>query len=356
MTIHSRPRHAGLRVGLSTSSVAALALVAVLVGACGAATSPGSSPSSAASTPSLPTTDGAALALQRDFIDVVRTVGPSVVVIETAKGLGSGIIYDTSGNIVTNAHVTDGSKVFTVTLADGRRFEGRLVGSFAGDDLAVVHIDATNLTPAKFADSSKLVVGDIVLAVGNPLGLQSSVSEGIVSAVGRTVAESGNVTLPNVIQTSAAINPGNSGGALVDLSAQVVGIPTLAAEDPQMGGAAVGIGFAIPSNVVTDIAGQLIKNGRVLNSHRAYLGVNVADVMGGTGVLVHSLQAGGPAAKAGIAAGDLITSVNGQPTPSSGALSDLLANLTPGQAVRVSLVRPGGTTATLTVTLGELPG
>jgi S1-C subfamily serine protease len=137
------------------------------------------------------------------------------------------------------------------------------------DDLAVVHVPATGLQPATFADSSKLVVGDIVLAVGNPLGLQSTVTEGIVSALGRSVPESATVTLPNVIQTSAAINPGNSGGALVDLNGSVVGIPTLALSDPQMGGAAVGIGFAIPSSVVSNIANQLITYGKVVNAQPA---------------------------------------------------------------------------------------
>ena len=352
MTTHlaSHPHHASRDVPRLGRGGLALVLVAGLVAACAA-------PGTGAPSPSSPgTTDGAAVTLQRDFVDVVNTVAPSVVVIETPQGLGSGIVYDTQGDIVTNAHVTDGSRTFSVTLADGRRFDGKLVGSFAGDDLAVVHIDASNLAPATFADSSKLVVGDIVLAVGNPLGLQSSVTEGIISALGRTVPESSSVTLPNAIQTSAAINPGNSGGALVDLDGHVVGIPTLAAGDPQLGGAAVGIGFAIPSNIVTDIADQLIKNGKVVDSHRAWLGTTVADIMGGAGVLVHSLQADGPAAKAGIRAGELITSVNGQQTPSSAALADVLANLTPGEAVPVSVVRPDGTTSTIDVTLGQLPG
>jgi putative serine protease PepD len=332
-------------------TTAALALIGALVVGCGAATSSGPSPSISAA----PAADGA-LALQADYVDVVRTVSPSVVVIESADGLGSGIIYDSQGNIVTNAHVTDSSKTFTVTLADGRRFDGRLVGSFAGDDLGIVHIGAPNLSPARFADSSKLVVGDIVLAVGNPLGLKSSVTDGIVSAVGRTVSEPGGVALPNLIQTSAPINPGNSGGALVNLAGEVVGIPTLAAGNPQNGGAADGIGFAIPSNTVTDIAGQLIAHGKVVDSHRSYLGVTVADVMGAPGVLVHTVERGGPAAIAGIEPGELIESVDGKPTPSSAALADVLANLTPGQTVRVAVIRSDATRTAVEVTLGELPG
>jgi putative serine protease PepD len=202
---------------------------------------------------------------QNDFVNVVATVAPSVVVIETAAGLGSGVVFDAKGNIVTNNHVVDGSTSFTVTLADGQKLAGTLVGTYPAGDLAVVHVTGTNLRPAAFGDSSKLAVGDIVLAVGSPLGLQGSVTQGIISALGRKVPESKTVTLPNVIQTSAEINPGNSGGALVDLAAEVVGIPTLVALDPDLNNTpASGIGFAIPSDVVVDVANQLIANGRVM--------------------------------------------------------------------------------------------
>jgi putative serine protease PepD len=194
----------------------------------------------------------------------VSRVSPSVVVIETTSGLGSGVVFNTNGDILTNDHVVAGSSKFTVTLSDGQKLLGTLVGAYPAGDLAVIHVTGTNLKSATFGDSSKLVVGDIVLAVGNPLGYQGSVTQGIVSALNRSVPESKTVTLPNVIQTSAEINPGNSGGALVDLAGDVVGIPTLAALDPQLGDtAAAGIGFAIPSNVVVNIAGQLIASGHV---------------------------------------------------------------------------------------------
>ena len=174
-----------------------------------------------------------ARALQNDFIGVVNSVSPSVVVIETKTGLVSGVVFNANGDILTNNHVVTGSKTFSVTLADGRKLDGTLVGTYPAGDLAVIHVSATDLQPATFGDSSKLVVGDIVLAVGNPLGLQTTVTEGIVSAIGRDVSESSAVTLSGIIQTSADINPGNSGGALVDLSGRVVGIPTLAALDPE---------------------------------------------------------------------------------------------------------------------------
>jgi putative serine protease PepD len=158
-----------------------------------------------------------ALALQQQFVQVVNKVGPAVVLIQTSQGLGSGIVFDANGDVVTNNHVVQGASGFQVSLANGRQYHARLVGSFPPDDLAVLHIDAGGLHPAAFADSSRLQVGDVALAIGNPLGLQSSVTEGIVSALGRTVNEDNGAALPDVIQTSAAINPGNSGGALVDL-------------------------------------------------------------------------------------------------------------------------------------------
>jgi S1-C subfamily serine protease len=197
--------------------------------------------------------------LQAKYTKVVRTVSPNVVEIATSNALGSGIVYDGRGDVVTNAHVVGSSKKVTVRLPDGSKRAGTVVGTSTGNDLAVVRLSGATPKPAAFADSSKVQVGDITLAIGNPLGLASSVSEGIVSSTGRSVPEGNGVTLNSALQTSAAINPGNSGGALVNLSQQVIGIPTLAATDPQLGGgAAPGIGFAIPSNTVRQVANQLI--------------------------------------------------------------------------------------------------
>jgi putative serine protease PepD len=325
--------------------------------ASGAAGSAGPASSVAASAGGTSTAvSGGTAALEQSFETVVANVSPSVVVIETNEGLGSGVVLDDRGDIVTNAHVVGTSTTFSIATADGKRLEGTLVGSFPPDDVAVVRAKDAHLTGARFADSSTLKVGQIVLAIGNPLGLQSSVTDGIVSALGRTVNEPTGAALPGVIQTSAPINPGNSGGALVDLDGQVVGIPTLAASDPQMGGSAPGIGFAVPSNIATDIARQLIENGKVTSSHRAYLGIRTANVSGAQGVLVFSVEAGGPAAKAGIPEDVLITSIAGQPTPDSPTLSAVLAGLQPGQAVDVEIVKQDGSTSTVKVTLGELPG
>jgi putative serine protease PepD len=246
-------RHKGLLAPLLAAIVAG-AVVAGVSLATDSTRSPSPSSKTSSTTVARSGLDG--LALQGAFVNVVQSVSPSVVQIEDQQGLGSGIALDAAGDIVTNNHVVSGASSFTVTTASGKRYPAKLVGSFPPDDLAVIKVSGAHLKPATFADSSKLQIGDLAIAIGNPLGLRSSVTEGIVSAFREAVQEEGgNVTLPSVIQTSAAINPGNSGGALVDIEGRVIGIPTLAATDPQLGGgSAPGIGFAIPSNLVKDIA------------------------------------------------------------------------------------------------------
>jgi len=243
-----------------------------------------------------------------------------------------------------------------VTSADGQRFKATLVGAYRPDDLAVIRAQNSDLKPAEFGKSSQLRVGDVVLAIGNPLGLRSSVTNGIVSALGRTVSEPTGAVLPSVIQTSAAINPGNSGGALVDLDGEVVGIPTLAATDPELGGsAAPGIGFAIPSDVVRDIAGQIVKNGHVVNSHRAYLGVSLGGSAQVQGAVVAAVKSGGPADRAGIRPGELIVSIGGHTVSSPADVSSVLASLGPGQTVSVMLRTSGGSERTVRLRLGQYP-
>jgi putative serine protease PepD len=204
---------------------------------------------------------GVAQTLQSKYVSVVKGVSPSVVLIQTQQDLGSGVVYDSRGDVVTNAHVVAGATKLTVTLAGGKQVPATLVGSDKSNDLAVIHMTGATPVPAPatFADSSQISVGDIALAIGNPLGLHSSVTDGIVSSVNRSVSEGNGVTLTSAIQTSAAINPGNSGGALVDLDGQVIGIPTLTALDPQLGDSqASGIGFAISSNQVKTVAARIL--------------------------------------------------------------------------------------------------
>jgi S1-C subfamily serine protease len=293
-----------------------------------------------------------AQSLQATYERVVRTVSPQVVQISQPEGLGSGIVFDNNRDIVTNAHVVSTAKNVTVTVSTGKTYQAKVVGTFVPDDLALVRIDSGTLpAPAKFADSSKLAVGEIVLAIGNPLGLTSSVTDGIISALGRTQTEDTGATLSDTVQTSAPINPGNSGGALVNLNGEVVGMNTLAAGSPA-GGLAAGIGFAIPSNTITDIAGQIAAHGKVINSHRAFLGISAATLPTG-GILVTKVYPGSGAAKAGLRAGDVIVSIAGTPTPTLDALAQVLANHKPGDRVKIKVT--GRRTATLTETLGELP-
>jgi S1-C subfamily serine protease len=300
------------------------------------------------------------------YAGVVRQVLPSVVLIRTSDGLGSGVVLDRSGNIVTNAHVAGDATKFQVQVAgDTAPRNARLVGTYPPDDLAVIRADdPSGLLPAKFGDSGQAQAGDVVLAIGNPLGLSGSVTQGIISATDRAVTEpatqgSAAATLPGAIQTSAPINPGNSGGALVSTSGQVIGIPTLAAASPQGGAQAQGIGFAIPSNLARDIATQIIDSGHVTNSHRAALGAEVATVLGADGapggVGVVSVTSGGAADRAGLRPGDVIKSAGQSPTPDTTALSQALAAARPGDTVTVTASR-AGQDRTVQVTLGELPG
>jgi S1-C subfamily serine protease len=354
------------RAGSGLALLAITVSVVACSGGGGGTSAASSSPSVSASTspaPSLPAAGGQAN-LQQQYERVVASVLPSVVQITTSEGLGSGVVFDRKGDIVTNAHVVGSAKNVHVRVPiTSKTLAARVLGVFAPDDLAVIRVQhpPATMRPATFGRSSTVRVGEIVLAMGNPLGLTGTVTDGIVSATGRTVSEGqgSSAVLISAIQTSAPINPGNSGGALVSLSGQVIGIPTLAASDPQMGGAAVGIGFAIPSDTVTSIAPQLIATGTVTNSGRAALGVTVETVAnaGGqpTGVGVVSVMKDGPAAQAGIRAGDVILAVNGQPTDSVTALQSVLAGLKPGDQVRVRLSRDG-TKSTVTATVGTLTG
>ena len=287
---------------------------------------------------------------------------PSVVQISTSSGSGSGVVYDSKGDIVTNAHVVGSATALQVSPASGGKpLAAKVVGVFAPDDLAVIKVETGvgSLHPASFGRSASVQVGEIALAMGNPLGLTGSVTDGIVSATGRTVSEGqgSSAVLISAIQTSAAINPGNSGGALVNLAGQVIGIPTLAAADPQLGGAAAGIGFAIPADTVTSIAAQLIATGKVNDSGRASLGIiaqTVADAAGQpAGVGIVSVAPGGAAAQAGIQPGDVIVDLVGQPVPSVAALQSVLASHKPGDQVQARVSRDG-TESTVQLTLSSL--
>ncbi|WUS96643.1 trypsin-like peptidase domain-containing protein [Streptomyces sp. NBC_00708] len=360
--IHSRRRARRLLLPLS-AGVCAIALVS----GCSGSNAPAAGPDATASGSAQPGPAAKATGdLQSDYQKVITDVLPSVVQIDASESLGSGVVYDTKGHIVTNAHVVGNEKSFKVTVATGEKvLKASLVAAYPEQDLAVIKLDHVpdGLRPAKFGDSEKVAVGQIVLAMGSPLGLSSSVTQGIVSALGRTVSESRSgggtgATIANMVQTSAAINPGNSGGALVNLDSQVIGIPTLAASDPQMGdSAAPGIGFAIPASMVRTVADQIIKDGKVTDSGRAALDITgrtvVNDDYRPAGVAIVSVQNGGAADKAGLRAGDIITKVGDAKVTTITSLSEALAGRKPGGKVKVTYTR-GSSQKTAEVTLGEI--
>jgi serine protease Do len=271
--------------------------------------------------------------------------------------LGSGVIVRPDGYILTNYHVIEGAQHIQVDLKDRHTFEARVVGSDPPSDLAVLKIDATNLPTVPLGDSSKLRVGDIVLAIGNPLGVGQTVTQGIISAKGRAT-ELSDGSFEDFLQTDAPINQGNSGGALVNLEGQLVGINS---QIMTPSGGSVGIGFAIPSDMAANVMDQLITTGHV---RRGMLGVTVqsmnSDIATSLGLkspdgaLVASVQPDSPAVRAGLRQGDVITTFDGRPIDDSNALRNRVASTLPGTPVTLGFVRDGKVESTH-ATLAELP-
>jgi S1-C subfamily serine protease len=329
---------------------------------------------------------------------VAQSVGPAVVSVRTNQGLGSGVIYDGQGYILTNAHVVEGAQSITIGLVDGRHFSGKVVGSDSGFDVAVIKIDGSNLPTAQLGSSSALQVGQDVVAIGNPFGFDHTLTTGVVSALNRPVSEGQGSYNQPMIQTDAAINPGNSGGPLLDLNGQVIGINTLVAA-PQ-GFPAQGLGFAVPVDTAKRIADQLVQSGKVTNSGQPFLGVSLSDINrpdavpglpnqpfpgfpgfgnpgfgngngngrrgGGTtprpsppsgvdhGALVNDVSAGSAAAQAGVQTGDVIITFDGFDIYNPDELLQRLVVHKPGDQVSATVVR-NGQNSNVTITLGEAP-
>jgi Do/DeqQ family serine protease len=273
------------------------------------------------------------------------------------EGAGSGVIVDAkNGYILTNHHVVANADKITVTLLENRSLVARVVGSDEGSDLAVLQVEAENLSSIPFGDSTTLRVGDYVVAIGNPFGFTNTVTSGIVSALGRSGLNPR--AFEDFIQTDASINPGNSGGALVNLNGELVGINSAIISRT---GGNVGIGFAIPVNLARAIMTQLIMTGMV---RRGLLGVNIQDVTpdiaatyglpGNSGALVSVVNPDSAAERAGIRIDDVIVSINGTRVRDSGSLRNAIGLLPPGEAVTVGLIRDGREQA-VTAVLGELP-
>jgi len=271
-------------------------------------------------------------------------------------GLGSGVIATRDGYVLTNNHVVQAADEIAVALTDGRRLPAKLVGADPETDLAVLRVEGKDLPAITFGRSEALAVGDVVLAIGNPFDVGQTVTMGIVSALGRN--NLGINRYENFIQTDAAINQGNSGGALIDTRGTLVGINT--AIYSRTGGS-VGIGFAIPTTIITDVMDQLIKNGRVV---RGYFGVEPEDISAeiaealklprAQGVFVRGVMPDQPAGKAGMLPGDIILSINDTPVAGTPAMLTHIARLAPGSNARVLVLRQSREVS-LTVTVGERP-
>jgi S1-C subfamily serine protease len=351
-------------------ALAAAGLIAIgAIGGRELSISPNTAPSAAAQTAATTTTGTtpADNATQSAYTVANRSV---VYVVSQGVGSGSGIIYDTNGDIVTNYHVVQGANSLSVTLSTGKSYPATVVGTDAADDLAVIRIHATNLTAATFARAGSYQIGQTVRAIGSPLGLKGSVTSGLISGLHRVEQEPNGAYLADAVQTSAPINPGNSGGALVSLNGTVVGMPTLEQTSSTDGTATQGIGFAIPSTRIVTIADQIIAHGKVVHTGRPYLGIAPTDAtnsdgyfgsfgQGGSagrtsGALVARVASGGPAARAGIQAGDIITQADETSVTDAQDLLTVIAAKNPGDTVKLTIDR-NGTSSTVTVTLGELP-
>ncbi|MDZ7360667.1 MAG: trypsin-like peptidase domain-containing protein [candidate division KSB1 bacterium] len=312
--------------------------------------------------------DTALLPDERNTISVFQEVAPSVVFItskvirqgffftdtyEVPAGSGSGFVWDNQGHIVTNYHVVEAANTLTVTLSDHSSYEAEKIGEEPSKDIAVLRIKApgSKLKPVRIGSSTSLQVGQKVVAIGNPFGLDQTLTTGVVSALGREIKASNGRTIQDVIQTDAAINPGNSGGPLLDSRGQLIGINT-AIISPS--GSSAGIGFAVPVNTVNRIVPELIKYGRI---SRPGLGIQVvsdaiARRAGITGVIIGEVQRGSAAAKAGLRGlqrnrfgeayvGDVIIGINDKPVRNFGELGDALEQYKVGDVVTVKILRDG---------------
>ena len=272
----------------------------------------------------------------------VARVAPAVVNVEARTGAGSGFVFTPDGLILTNSHVIAGVKAPSVTLLDGRRFRADVLGNDPDTDLAVLRISAEDLHPATLGDSTRLVPGQLVVAIGNPFGFQHTVTAGVVSALGRGLRSRTGRLMENLIQTDAALNPGNSGGPLVTSDAIVVGVNTAVI----LGGQ--GIAFAVPANTARDVISALIRDGRV---RRAVLGISAQTTSvarrvvhdyalpGDRGVLISEVQAGSPADSAGLRPGDVVIDFGGTPVASIDALHRELTGDRIGQPIPLRILR-----------------
>jgi len=268
----------------------------------------------------------------------------------TQQAQGSGFVYDTEGHVITNQHVVDGAETVSVKFANGKTYTAKVVGGDPSTDIAVIDVDApaSELKPLRLSDSSDVEVGDGVVAIGSPYGLEQTVTAGIVSALHRQITAPNSFSIDDAIQTDAAINHGNSGGPLLDMDGEVIGVNSQIESES---GGNVGIGFAVPSNTVEKIADALISDGSV---EHAYLGVAIDDSDDAAGATLAEVRSGTPAAEAGLQQGDVVTELDGESVDSADELRRLVDSKSPGDKVELTIERDGDT-QTVEVTLGTRP-
>ncbi len=333
------------RTGVARRNVGAIVLAAGLaVGAFGlgrVSTEPGTQ---LATTPSSMAAAGAAasdapvISTEEPVADVAAALTPSMVQIETGEGLGSGIVYDSSGLILTAAHVVGTADQVVVQLADGSRVDGTVLGADTASDVAVVSIQADGLVAAPLALDEELRPGQIAIAIGSPFGLDQTVTAGVISSTSRAIA-SPNGSINELIQTDAPINPGNSGGALADRDGRVIGIND---QIFSQSGGNDGVGFAIPITRAKEIADRLVDGESI---ETAFLGVTGTDTtLGRAGAVITSVEPGSPAAQAGLRDGDLVIDIDGTPIESFAELAAIIRANQPGDVVTLTLQRGDATT------------
>jgi S1-C subfamily serine protease len=303
--------------------------------------------------------------------DIYQRVSPGVVFVSSSSSgssgggilgggqsgqaaTGSGFVFDDQGHIVTNEHVVEGFDTFSVRIGSNEApIPAKLAGKDPSSDLAVLKIDpgavSGGLHPLELGDSDALQPGDQAIAIGSPFGLEGTVTEGIVSALGRTIQAPNGFPIANAVQTDAAINPGNSGGPLLDGNGRVIGVNSQIKTDN--GGDNSGVGFAVPVSSIKQVVPQIQSGGKVV---RAYLGVSNSDSPDHSGAVVQQVVPNGPAEKSGLQPGDKVTGINDKPVLSSDDVSAAVNNLKPGQQAKLTVVR-GGDRRTLNVELGTRP-
>jgi putative serine protease PepD len=268
---------------------------------------------------------------------------------QQTQGEGAGVIYDNKGDILTDEHVVDAASSVTVTFENGKKVPAKVLGTDPSTDVAVIHVDApaSDLHPIPFADSSAAGVGDPVVAIGSPFSLPETVTDGIISAIGRSITAPNNYTITGAIQTDAPINPGNSGGPLLDGAGHVLGLND---QIQTNSGSSSGVGFAIPSNMVARIANEIISGKSIKH---AFVGVFLNASSAG-GAQISTVQGGSPASTAGLHQGDVVTAIDGKPIRSTQQFIETVDTYSPGQTITLTVKR-GGSTNSIKLTLGTRP-